>query len=183
MTADPTTPEGRAELRRLLDEAKLGTLEADCCPAAAIVYDEHGISVFSDCYNDAVAEAAAAGMNALPALLDALDYRDRKIEQLERTIVAGDEYRAALRAEWFARAEKAEAALAEAQDTIRGYEGAVEGLTATIGEQRAQLESIREYAQLLRALAAVTRDAGGTYLAHTYDEIATTLERKIGDRT
>lgn len=47
----------------------------------------------------------------------------------------------------------------------------------------ATVASIREYAQLLRALAASTRDAGGDYLAHTYREIATALESKIGDRT
>ncbi len=52
-----------------------------------------------------------------------------------------------------------------------------------IDEMRAIIDSIRDYAQHLRNLAAVTRDAGGDYLAHTYDDVATTLERKIGDQT
>jgi chromosome segregation ATPase len=67
-------------------------------------------------------------------------------------------------------------------DTIRSYEGAIEGLSTTIGEQRQQLSAIRDYAQELHVLADTTRDAGGDYLAHTYDEIATALERKIGDK-
>lgn len=133
MTADPSTPEGRAELRKLLGDGH---------PA-----DGH----------------ALVPVSRITALLDALT---------------------------------------EAQDTIRGYESAVEGLTATIGEQRAEnarlldmlnranaaeaeasvrLESVRAYAQTLHALADIARDAGGTYLAHAYDNTATALERKIGE--
>ncbi|MGV9744610.1 hypothetical protein ACWDTG_06810 [Rhodococcus zopfii] len=45
------------------------------------------------------------------------------------------------------------------------------------------IDSIREYAQLLRAMATEVRQLDAVYQARVYDDIATTLERKIGDRT
>lgn len=71
----------------------------------------------------------------------------------------------------------------QVDEALTGYEGAIEGLSTTIGEHRAQLESVRDYARSLRDLANTTRDAGGAYLAHVYAEIAATLERKIGDQS
>lgn len=142
MTADPTTPEGRAKWQRDLDKV-LG--------------------------DELVIELRRRGAGELLTLLHEFD-RVREAGRIALALADAEKH----------RADVAEAALAEAQDTIRGYESAVEGLATTIGEQRQQLSAIRAYAQELHALADTTRDAGGDYLAHTYREIATALERKIG---
>lgn len=174
---DPTTPEGRAELRQMLDKATVRpwTIHSDR-------YGRDEITARHQAgWNEVVAQVGrarpdagliVAAVTALPALLAALDDAECEIERQRGDLVI--ERR---------RANAAEAALAEAQETIRGYEGAVEGLAATIGEQRAQLESIREYAEHLHELADAHRETSTGYLAHIYAEIAATLERKIGDRT
>lgn len=73
--------------------------------------------------------------------------------------------------------------LERARETIRGYEGAIEGLTNTIGEQRQKLDGVRACATLLRRLAETHRDVDTPYMGRIYDETATALERLIGDRT
>lgn len=110
---DPTTPEGRAELRELIARG-----------SARAVFGwmiGHG-----------------------PALLDALDDAECEIERQRGDLVI--ERR---------RANAAEAAI----------------------------DSIREYAQFLRWMADDVRQLDAVYQARVYDDIATTLERKIGDRT
>ena len=79
--------------------------------------------------------------------------------------------------------------LALALPTIDGYEDVVQALAKKISKDAATLDcirgyaqSLRGYAQSLRALSEVTRAAGGDYLAHTYDETATALDRLIGDQ-
>ncbi|MCK8674277.1 hypothetical protein M1M07_24585 [Rhodococcus sp. HM1] len=49
-------------------------------------------------------------------------------------------------------------------------------------ELRNIIDSIRDYAQLLRAMADEVRQLDAVYQARVYDDIATTLERKIGDK-
>ncbi|MBH0121546.1 hypothetical protein I0Q12_19335 [Rhodococcus sp. CX] len=68
------------------------------------------------------------------------------------------------------------------RDHTEDLETGIASAVREIDEMRAALNSVRGYAQSLRDLATVTRDVGGDYLARVYDDIATTLERKIGDR-
>jgi len=75
---DPTTPEGRAKLRELLDtDLTLPLSVLDDGELVGIVdADDH----MAD--RDIDAELAVAAVNALPQLLDALDAKDRQIDVL-----------------------------------------------------------------------------------------------------
>lgn len=163
---DPTTPEGRAEVKARAERAQAARNDIYRCEFRGWIPAK------------ASYRSIAASQADVPALLDALDEAEFEIERQRGDLVIARRHGTAQ----YRRAEKAEAQLAEAQDTIRGYESAVEGLATTIGEQRQQLSAIRDYAQELHALADTTRDAGGDYLAHTYRGIATALDRKIGDK-
>lgn len=68
-------------------------------------------------------------------------------------------------------------------------EAALAGLIHENNELRAIVRSIREYAQCVRQLAdEYTRayqrqhDSGSSYMAHLYNEVASAVERRIGDR-
>ncbi len=210
---DPTTPEGRAELRVLCDKATPGPWEGVPGFGHTAIYGRGQAPGKFVAQKVGIPDTKLiiAAVNAIPALLNALERTQsggrtlgRIVDRLHHEMLDatgahdligedgdGDwqlvsellqELRPARDAA-LARAAKAEAALAEARETIRGYEGAIEGLSTTIGEHRAQLDAIREYVQFLRAMADDVRQLDAVYQARVYDDIATTLERKIGDRT
>ncbi|MDV2475136.1 hypothetical protein F8M49_21090 [Rhodococcus zopfii] len=125
MMPDPTTPEGRAELRALQDKATAGPWEGVPGFGRTAIYGhDHDPGEFvAQRVGIPDTKLIIAAVNALPALLDALD------------------------------------------------------------EAEAAIDSIREYAQFLRWMADDVRQLDAVYQARVYDDIATTLERKIGDRT
>jgi len=68
------------------------------------------------------------------------------------------------------------------RDHTEDLETGIASAVREIDEMRAALNGIRKYAQLLRDLAQAHREAERPYIAHLYTDVATTLERKIGDR-
>lgn len=86
---DATTPEGRAELRKLADENAARTIGQwftstgwDTAPAAIKRTDAHGTHVtIANKMSRAHAALIVAAVNALPALLDQIDEAD-KVRQL-----------------------------------------------------------------------------------------------------
>jgi len=68
------------------------------------------------------------------------------------------------------------------RDHTEDLETGIASAVREIDEMRAALDDIRNYAQLLRDLAQTHREAEAPFTARLYDDVATTLERKIGDR-
>ncbi|MDV2474219.1 hypothetical protein F8M49_30010 [Rhodococcus zopfii] len=182
MTADPSTPEGRAELRALCDKATEGTwaIWRDLDHQGFItIGDEAGVLTDEKPYTEECnptahvyiepdAELIVAAVNALPALLDQLDAVFSKL-------VAEESLVEVLRTQVRAYQQVYE----RDEPRNRGADG-ITGLIHRANRAEAALERVRLYITVIRALADTTRDAGGDYLAHTYREIATALERKIG---
>jgi len=102
MLIDPTTPEGRAELRRLLgtgftdqpwaiwhdlDHQGFTTIGDE----AGVLTDEkpytEECNPFAHVYSTDLAELIVAAVNALPALLDMLDEADPEIERQRGDLV------------------------------------------------------------------------------------------------
>jgi len=87
MAIDPTTPEGRAKLRALLDRAHFDRLRVGDGPLnwrTLLSGDDPGLGVvhlvnMTPAMHFARAEAIVSAVNALPALLDEID-RLREVE-------------------------------------------------------------------------------------------------------
>lgn len=147
MTSDPTTPEGRAELRRLLgsgftDQPWAIWHDLDH-QGFKTIGDEAGVlseekpfteecNPFAHVYTDDLAELIVAAVNALPALLDALDDSECEVERQRGDLVI--ERR---------RAEAAEAALNRVRNLCMTVDGDwinSDFIGNTVGDIRAALD-------------------------------------------
>lgn len=72
--------------------------------------------------------------------------------------------------------------LADAQACLDATEAALAGLVHENNELRAIIRRVREYAQLQHGLAEHYDEIDMAYVGRTHGEIATALERIIGDK-
>lgn len=87
---DPTTPEGRAELRQLLEDGKRDHWEV--CTDGRTIGEDAGddMAKWIGEAGPCAADLIVAAVNALPALLDALERAEAAIERVQALCMSTD---------------------------------------------------------------------------------------------